>query len=79
MSETYKEAEGKLEITTVSEEVINKDLTELENELAQAENSLVQVKKAHAEREANIQETIDLFQKRYDEAVELGIKAVEEE
>lgn len=55
-------------------EVYTKDLKQLQDELKQAKDSLVYVKQRHAEEIAPIQATIDLFQKRYDEAVKLGIK-----
>ena len=56
-------------------EVMEKTLDELESELKQAQDSLIYVQQRHADEIAPIQATIDLMQKRLDEAKKLNIVA----
>ena len=75
--ETFKKIADKLEIApeAIVQEKITKTLEELEADLKQAQDSLVYVMQKHADEIAPIQKTIDLMQKRFDEAIKLGIVA----
>lgn len=63
----------KPEVITPDEVV--KEYSELEKDLAQAQESLVYVQSRHAEEIKPIQATVDLFQKRVDEATKKGVVA----
>ena len=74
MGEVFEKLDANtLKITTVVAE--NKELSKLEADLKMAKDSLDAVNLEYARRIADIQVTVDLMQKRVNEAKNLGIVA----
>ena len=74
--EIYKKLDAEsIEIApeAIVQEKITKTLEDLQSDLKQAQDSLVYVQQRHADEIAPIQATIDLMQKRVDEAKKLGL------
>lgn len=77
MSEQYEKIdENNLKIISQTQTETNKTYEELKAELAQAELALENMKKSHADMEAQVQTTIDLMTARVTEADKLDIKEI---
>lgn len=72
--ETYKNKDGKLEITSTHTEVKMLSLTELKNRATDINSNIAYLEETTAERREQLQKDLEVIVKQIEQAVDLGLK-----